>query len=168
MESVLSMNNESIIHKLRELPVFKIFEKKDIRKILSFSTIQTFSPDEVLIEEGSFDERVYFLISGRVRILKQGEEIGELQRIGDIFGEMCIIDGVARSASVIAEGEALCLVTDMSFIDHMYPEDKTAFSAIFFHVIAEVLATRLREANEEVVRVKEELARLIQQQERQA
>jgi len=160
MESALQNVNPELLRKLKELPAFKFFEKKDIFKILKYSSVKNYEPGELIILEGSFDDRVYFLISGSVVVEKQGERLQELQRIGEIFGEMCIIDGTARSASIRATSETTCLVTDVSFLDTMNPDDKVAFSAVFYLILAEVLAHRLRDTNEELVRTKEELAAL--------
>jgi CRP-like cAMP-binding protein len=153
------MNNE-LFKKLKELPVFKYFEKKDIMKILKYSTINNYKTGDIIINEGSFDDRVYFLVSGKLAVEKHNEQISMIQRMGDIFGEMCIIDGTARSASVKAVESATCMVTDISFLDSMNPDDKVAFSAVFYHILAEVLAQRLRQTSQEVVQLKEELAAL--------
>ncbi len=163
MESALEIMNQELLRKLKELPVFKFFEKKDIFKILKYSHVENYEPGRIIMQEGSFDDRVYFLISGSVAVEKQGERLQELQRVGEIFGEMCIIDGTARSASIRAITETTCLVTDISFIATMNPDDKVAFSAVFYLILAEVLAHRLRETSQELVRTKEELAALRQQ-----
>ncbi len=160
MESALYTMNNELLRKLKELPVFKYFEKKDILKILKYSTVTNYKAGDVIINEGSFDDRVYFLVSGKLAVEKHNEQISLIQRIGDIFGEMCIIDGTARSASVRALDNSLCLVTDISFLDSMNPEDKVAFSAVFYHILAEVLAQRLRQTSQEMVILKEELAAL--------
>jgi len=94
-----------------------------------------------------------------VKIVRDKERIEELRRTGDIFGEMCIIDGEPRSASVYAIGKVECLATDVSFIDSLFGEDKLAFSAVFYQILAETLAQRLRETSAELVRAKEEIAR---------
>jgi len=63
-------------------------------------------------------------VAGNVSILKNGEEIDTLRHTGDIFGEMCVIDGKARSASIQAIDDVTCLATDVSFMDRLYNEDR--------------------------------------------
>ena len=150
-------DNPELVKKLKNIPHLGFFEKKDLKKILHFSKFKNYNAGECIIEEGSFDNWVYFLITGKVKVVKHDEEISVLQRTGDIFGEMCIIDGSARSATVSAIDDTTCLATDISFVDSMGSEDKAVFSAIFYQMLAEVLAERLRETSEDLVRLKEEM-----------
>ncbi len=149
--------NLGLIAKLKEVPTLRFFEKKDLNKILRYSKIKNYKPGDFIIEEGSFDNWVYFLINGKVKVMKHGEEIIILNRTGDIFGEMSIIDGSARSATVAAVDDTTCLATDVSFVDGMNPEDKLTFSAIFYNILSVVLAERLRETSEELIQLKEKM-----------
>lgn len=160
MKTVLLQENLEMIEKLKKVPVLHSFGKKDITKFLNFSIIKKFSEGEIIIEEGSYDNWIYFLVDGHVRIVKNAEEIDILRRPGDVFGEMCVIDGSPRSASVEAIDDVTCLATDVSFMDSLYNDDKIAFCSIFYQMIAEVLACRLRETSSELVRAKEEIQRL--------
>jgi CRP-like cAMP-binding protein len=160
MKQEILDDNLRLILQLKQTSALKFFEKKDLHKLMNFSKIRRFKPGEMIIEQGSFDNWVYFLIDGAVRIVKGHETIDELRRVGDIFGEMCIIDGEPRSASVYAIGDAVCLATDVSFVDNLYPEDRMAFSAVFYQILAETLAQRLRETSSELVKAREELLAL--------
>jgi CRP/FNR family transcriptional regulator, cyclic AMP receptor protein len=160
MKTELLKENLELMEKLKNVPVLHSFGKKDMNKLLSFSNVKKYSAGEIIIEEGSYDNWVYFLVDGNVSIIKNGEEIDTLRRTGDIFGEMCVIDGKPRSASIQAIDDVTCLATDVSFMDRLYNEDKVAFCSIFYQMVAEVLACRLRDTNEELVRTKEELAQI--------
>jgi len=160
MKMELLKDNFDLVSQLKNIPALDFFGKQDLKKILNFSTIKRFEPGEMIIEEGSFDNWVYFLISGDVKVVKNNEEIDIIRRTGDIFGEMCIIDGSPRSASIVAVDDVTCLATDVSFVDNLFADDKVAFCAIFYQIIAEVLARRLRDTSAELVRLREELAAL--------
>ncbi|OPY86416.1 MAG: DNA-binding transcriptional activator YeiL [Smithella sp. PtaU1.Bin162] len=160
MKQEMLKENLALMEKLKELPVLHSFGTKDMNKLLTFSNVKKYFAGETIIEEGSYDNWIYFLVDGHVRIVKNGEEIDTLRRTGDIFGEMCVIDGSPRSASIEAIDDVTCLATDVSFMDSLYSEDKVAFCAVFYQMIAEVLACRLRETSTELVKIKEELQRL--------
>jgi CRP-like cAMP-binding protein len=149
-KKTLKENTEAIEY-LKGLPTLKFFTEKNMNNILHFSKIKKFKPGDVIIEEGGYDKWVYFLISGKVKVIKQGEEIDVLQRTGDLFGEMRIIDKSPRSASVSAADKVVCLAMDISLMDNLVADDQVAFFAIFYHIMAEVLAGRLRETSEELV-----------------
>jgi CRP-like cAMP-binding protein len=160
MNSGTAAERLGLLNRLKDLTPLKFFEQKDFRNILKFSEIRRYAAGEPIIAEGSFDNRIFILISGAVSIVKKGEPISVLKRTGDIFGEMCVIDGTARSASVRAAEASACLSVDVSFIDTLEREDRVTFCAVFYQIIAEVLAQRLREANEELVRARDELQAL--------
>lgn len=160
MKTELLKENLELVEKLKTVSVLHSFGGKDINKLLSFSNVKKYSAGEIIIEEGSYDNWIYFLVAGNVSILKNGEEIDTLKRTGDIFGEMCVIDGSPRSASIKAIDDVTCLATDVSFMDSLCSEDKVAFCAIFYQMVAEVLACRLRETSSELARIKDELQML--------
>ena len=160
LESEYLKNNEEILQKLKKIPTLIPFDQKNLKGLLKLSKIRQFEPEEIIIEEGSFDNWIYFLVSGKVQVLKQGKEISVLDRTGDIFGEMGVIDGAARSATVRAVDPAVCLATDASYIDRLSGKDRIAFCYILFRVFSEILADRLRVTSNELVQTKQEIARL--------
>lgn len=160
MDTHSLQNHDELIQKVKMMATFRSFEKKDFYRILNFSRIREYQPGETILEEGSFDNWIFFIISGKVRVVRHDREIGVLSRTGDIFGEMGIIDGSARSASVSALEKTICLATDISFIDRLTGEDRLAFTAILYQLLAEILAVRLRTTSEELVRAREEIAAL--------
>ncbi len=160
MDTHSLQNHDELIQKVKKMATFRSFEKKDFYRILNFSKIREYEPGETILEEGSYDNWIFFIISGKVRVVRHDREIGVLGRTGDIFGEMGIIDGSARSASVSALEKTICLATDISFIDRLTGEDRLAFTAILYQLLAEILAVRLRTTSEELVRAREEIAAL--------
>lgn len=153
---ILNQNslNEELIRTLRCIPTLQYFGNEDFNRIVRASKLAKYSRGEEIVKEGEFDNRMFFLVSGCVHVLKNGIPIKTLDRTGDIFGEMGVIQGESRSASVIAEEETLCLLTDVSFMDNLKDEDKIAFCAVFYMMAAVVLAQRLRETSEELTRLK--------------
>jgi CRP/FNR family cyclic AMP-dependent transcriptional regulator len=161
IESDYLKDSDEIIHKLRQIPTLEPFDKKSLQGALQLSKIRKYEPEELILKEGLYDCWIYFLVSGRVRVTKQGEELSILNRTGDVFGEMGVIDASPRSASVYAIDETVCLATDASYVDRLSGSDRMAFCYILFRVFAESLASRLRLTNDELIKVKEELTKLI-------
>ncbi len=157
IESDYLQNNNELIEKMRKIPELGIFEDQDLYGLMKLSKIRQYNPNELIIEEGSYDSWIYYLISGKVRIMKDDEEIGTLQRTGDIFGEMGVIDGSARSASVYSATQSVCLATDTSYIDRLSGDNKVAFGFILYKLFSEILANRLRISTSELIKAKEKL-----------
>lgn len=155
----LTISNE-LIGKLKQMPTLELFDEKALEGALQLSKIREYEPDELILEEGSYDNRIFFLVSGKVKINKNGKQLTVLKRAGDVFGEMGVIDGSARSASAHAVDAAVCLVTDISYIDRLTGNDKVAFGYILYRIFAESLANRLRLTNEELIKANQELFKL--------
>ncbi|MFH1489298.1 MAG: cyclic nucleotide-binding domain-containing protein [Pseudomonadota bacterium] len=152
--------DHAIIRKLRAISSLNSFKDKDLEGIIKLSKVIKCEPGEQIIQEGQQDSWIYFLVSGKVGIQKEGETINVLQRRGDLFGEMGIIDGSPRSASILAIDETVCLAFDTSYMDRLEGNEKMAFKAVLYRIFAEILAERLRTADQKLVKIKEENARL--------
>jgi CRP-like cAMP-binding protein len=151
-------DNKELIEKFRSLPLFRDFPANRFNEILEMSKIMEFEPSEEIIKEGQYDNWIYFLLSGKVGICKQGESISILNRRGDLFGEMGIIDGSPRSASIMAIEKTSCLAVDISFMDRLKGESRLAFTGLLYQLFSEILAVRLRIADEELVKAREEIS----------
>ncbi len=160
IESDYLKDNEKYVQRFMQMPTIKAFSEKDLKGILELSKIRKYEPGEQILGEGMLDSWIYFLISGKVRVVKSNKELSYLQRTGDVFGEMGIIDGSPRSASVYAVGETICLATDASYIDRLSGNDKIAFSYILYRIFSEILVNRLRLTNEELIKAREEIETL--------
>lgn len=67
-----------------------------------------FEPEQLILEQGARDGRLYFLVDGAVVILRDGVRVAIIDTPGAMFGEMSVLRGVPHSASVKA-------VADCSF-----------------------------------------------------
>jgi len=152
--------DKEVIETLIELPLLRYFEEKDLDVLVSLSKLIKYEPGETIFKEGEFDNRLHFLVSGDVRITKQGQELRVLNCRWEVFGEMGITDNSARPASVYAVEETVCLALDASYISRLSGDDKTALSSVLYGVFAKLLASRLRITSEELIRAREEIAKI--------
>ena len=159
-ESDYLTDHYQFLQKLRQIPTLEAFSEDDLKRFLELSKVRKYQAGEVILTEGFFDNWIYFLVSGQVKIIKHGETLGMLRQAGDIFGEMGVIDGAPRSASVYAVDDTVCLATDASYIDRLSTNDRVAFCYVLYRIFCEILVHRLRLANEELIKVKEENKRL--------
>lgn len=139
---------------LMKIPVLAPLKERDIKNLIKMSKIRTYDAGEAICEEGLNDKWIYFLTKGRVKIVKDGKELSVLEKTGEIFGEMSVIDGAPRSASVQALETTVCLATDTLYIDKLQDHEKMAFRYLLYRIFAEILSARLRESNKELVQAK--------------
>jgi CRP-like cAMP-binding protein len=166
-ESRYLKDNIENIQKLMTIPALRNFEAKSLGRLLNLSKIREYENGECIIKEGDFDPWLYFLLSGKIRITKEGMEINVIDKKGEIFGEMRIIDSLSRSASVYAEGKTICLAVDTAAKKRMSPgsthDEKLDFLLLLYRIFAEYMSIRLRATNEELIAAKKKVKRLIEQ-----
>ncbi|MDY6906414.1 MAG: cyclic nucleotide-binding domain-containing protein [Thermodesulfobacteriota bacterium] len=166
LESKYLKDNIQNIQRLLSIPALKHFETRNLAKILRLSKIREYDDGEVIIKEGDVDPWLYFLLSGRVRIKKKGIEISKISTVGEIFGEMRIIDDRARSASVYADGHTVCLAVNTSAHQQYTGSGKTDkeetldFILLLYRIFAEYMSARLRLTNTELIKAKMEATKL--------
>lgn len=146
------------IQQLITLAPLKNFEIKSLKQLLRLSKIREYQDGEVIIREGDMDPWLYFLLSGQVRVSKEDVEISVLDQKGDVFGEMRILDGQDRSASVHAIGKTTCLATDTNATDRLSSKDDRAnFLLLLYRMFTEFIVVRLRVTNEELIQAKKQI-----------
>jgi CRP/FNR family transcriptional regulator, cyclic AMP receptor protein len=148
------LGNEKIIDDLKKMPIFAPFTQSDLQTLLNMSRLRTYKSGEAIIKEGNIDSWVYFLIYGKVKIVKKEKEVTILQRKGDVFGEMRFIDSSPRSASAFANGDVACIAVDTEYVENLTGNDKLAFGYIIYRVFSEILTARIRSLTKELMDMK--------------
>jgi CRP-like cAMP-binding protein len=78
----------------------------DLEKYTGFLQFREADKGSAILQKGSPGEHLVFLLSGRLQVLdvsEDGREIGlTFLNEGDYFGELSVIDGLPRSANVVA------------------------------------------------------------------
>jgi CRP-like cAMP-binding protein len=152
IESGYLKQNPEMLRTLKKIPTFAPFDDTELQRLLSMSKVRKYRKGEMIVQEGVFESWLYFIMSGRVRIEKGGRELLVLGAKGDVFGEMAFIDGSARSASVFALEDTICMATDTFYAKELTGQDKIAFNYVIYRLVAEILAVRLRATSDELVR----------------
>ncbi|PKL75589.1 MAG: hypothetical protein CVV27_14605 [Candidatus Melainabacteria bacterium HGW-Melainabacteria-1] len=69
---------------------------------------RAFEAGSALCTEGDTGDELFLLLKGKVDVSRQGQHLGSLYE-GDLVGEMAVLEGQARSATVVAAEETLTL-----------------------------------------------------------
>lgn len=156
-ESPYLQDKDHLTSRFKELPLLKNLPEKYVKNVLQHSKLKTYEPGEIITREDDFDRWVFVLISGEVAIEKNGKEIARISVSGETFGEQAMIDETARSATVSALTQTVCLALDVASMNLAHVSEWSSYRAIFYQLFAEILSRRLRDTNEELIRVQEEL-----------
>lgn len=148
---------DKILSLLVQMPSLVGFGRVGLRRLVGVSDLCEFSSGQTIIREGDQDKFVYFLVSGCVAVLKGGVKVNVIRRLGDIFGEMGMIDGNVRSASVVAQDHTVCVRVDAAHLEGEWGQAPVSH-AVLYRTFAEVLAQRLRKMNQEIEYLRKQLS----------
>jgi CRP-like cAMP-binding protein len=121
--------------------VFKTTGGKDPIKDSS----ESYAAGDVIFHQGDLGTEMYIIQDGQVEIVKHiGGESHVLSRLdkGDFFGEMAILENVARTADAVASSEVRVLAINGSRFDEMLRKNPEVAVRII-----RKYSQRLREAN---------------------
>jgi CRP/FNR family cyclic AMP-dependent transcriptional regulator len=94
---------------LATVPLLAGLNDRVRRRLAETGKRRTYAAEEAIVTEGSTGTAFYIVLSGRARVERGGEVLGQLAG-GDFFGELALIEEHPRSASVIATEETDCLL----------------------------------------------------------
>ena len=100
---------------LSGVSIFSHLQKEDLQRITKKSRYCSFKAGEIVIQEGEHDRRLFILIKGKVNIFKsygtKKEKLVRTLEPPSYFGEIALLDDLARSATVVAptKVDAICL-----------------------------------------------------------
>ena len=140
-----------VIELLRKVPLFTELSDGELNRISQVAIPRSFPRDTRVFHEGDAGDACYIVRTGSCRVTREhpdGRAI-TLANLGPgaIFGELAMLDGEARSASVEAteDTELLALpASDMRFLIREHPG--------MAEKLVVALTRRLREANERIAR----------------
>jgi serine/threonine protein kinase len=129
---------KDVIDYLQHIPFFHNFTKSQLSELFTACSMIKVLKDKVIVTEGDINDTLYIILSGRVRVIKDGQIIAKIG-IGQCFGEMSYLCGSARAASVVADTDCILMKVSATILDRA-PE---SIQLLFFKNFAITLVRRL-------------------------
>jgi CRP/FNR family cyclic AMP-dependent transcriptional regulator len=123
---------------LRGVPLFNGMTERVIEAIAALTTEQTFADGDTLVRQGDAGETFIVLLDGSARVERDRQPIAELGR-GDFLGEISLVDGGPRTATVTANGPVRALVVRRADFRRLFDE----FGAFRYDIVT-ALTRRIR------------------------
>jgi CRP-like cAMP-binding protein len=101
---------------LKQVPLFAAIPEKDLKRLAASLQAKTFAAGEHLVRQGDEGGSFYIIKQGKVEVLVADPEgrqtkVAELET-GKFFGEMSLLTGEKRSASIRAVGDVEVLAVE--------------------------------------------------------
>jgi len=145
--------SEKHLEVFRNAYLFSDLEPGELALFLENADYSEWLPNDIIIREDDPGERLYLILSGKVRVTKKTyesiEQVLGILGSGDFFGEMVLLDNRGRSASVYAHSKLEMAAIPHSAIKSILV-DNPRIGLKVLTAFSEVLSLRLREANDKL------------------
>jgi CRP/FNR family transcriptional regulator, cyclic AMP receptor protein len=125
------------------------FDERELHIIMPHTIRKKYAKDELIFLKGERGDYFFIILSGHVRIINQSLEGKEviLAILGsnEIFGEMSLIDGSARCATVVAQTSTEALAMSRSHFSELLRAEP-----LFFMKIMKLFIGRIRSSNAQI------------------
>ena len=119
--------SDKIIKILKKFMIFRDLSDGEIRELLAMDTaydskiakLCQYDPGETVIREGEFDCWTFWVVKGAFEVVQNDETLIVFSKPGQIFGEMSVLEGLPRTATVISKSPGVCLCIDMSVTERI-------------------------------------------------
>ena len=137
------------IKTLLKYSLFGGIPEEQIEKFIPLMSKETYKPGDIIIVEGTPNDRILFILEGRVSIIKGDTTIYDLAQ-GHTFGEMEVLDVMPCAATIKAVTDVTVMSISNVSLREIYKIDIKSFSLLVMN-LARDLSRRLRVANEIMV-----------------
>jgi CRP-like cAMP-binding protein len=107
-EGDVPLKRSEAIALLGSVALFAGLSDKQLLDIAKLTTTHLYGPGENIVEEGGRDAKLHAIVEGAVSVTVGKNRVGRLGP-GSYFGEVAVIDGGPRAATVTAETEVRVL-----------------------------------------------------------
>jgi CRP-like cAMP-binding protein len=119
---------------LPHIPLFSALSNDELIAVMREAMeVRTFAAGEVILREGEPGEAMYALAQGTVSVLRQNRVVASMED-GAFFGEMALLSGSARLATVTAQTDVVVLEFPRASMDALierYPNVKSGLEGFF-------------------------------------
>jgi len=109
---------------LRKIPLLANLSDEEILRIKPDFRIRQYAKRDIVLQKGAPGDSLLFLLSGSLQVIdvtEDGRAIGlRLLQPGDFFGEIAVINGSLRSASVVALTPVLVALLPRATALHLF------------------------------------------------
>jgi CRP/FNR family cyclic AMP-dependent transcriptional regulator len=139
------MARDEYLECLASLPMFSKCTKKQLQEIGEVATELILPVGKVLTRQGEVGFEVFMLLDGTASVTRDGQPVATLTG-GDFVGELAVLSGHPRNATVTAETELRVLVLTHAGLDQLLDDIPGLAKHLLYEVSARLVAATPEEA----------------------
>jgi len=90
------------VHLLAAVPLFSDLSSRHLKRMADLAEEVRFNAGDLIVQEGQPGGTFFVILEGEAKVTRKGRKLNELYP-GDFFGEVSLLDGGPRTATVTAE-----------------------------------------------------------------
>lgn len=142
----MAKSKQKLEHVLAAVPLFEGLSKRHLKKLASIAEMANFMQDAKIVKEGEPGDSFYVVLIGEGKVTVKGKTVHRVMP-GDHFGEISLLDGGERSATVTASTPmTLLMITRKNFTKELRQDPEVAVSLL------ESLARMIRRVDRSLAR----------------
>jgi CRP-like cAMP-binding protein len=107
---------EEILSRMEKVEILTTLSRDELRKLAGQVRVETYAAGELPVKQGDPGDSFYMIKSGKVDVIveKAGGESAVVATLGpgNFFGEMSLLTGAVRTASILVKEDAEFIVVD--------------------------------------------------------
>jgi len=133
---------------LQKYSLFGGLLEEQIQSLIPLMKEESYNPGELIITEGSANDKIFFIIEGQVSVSKRDVELSRFGE-GEAFGEMEVLDVMPATASIKSITKVTTLSISNRALHQIYKMDVKVFALMLMN-LARDLCRRLRKSDEKL------------------
>jgi CRP-like cAMP-binding protein len=125
---------------LAQVPLFSGLTKRNLKKLAEHADVVNFNAGDPIVEAEQPGGTFYVVLEGEAKVVRSGKTVGRMGP-GDFFGEISLLDGGPRTATVVAETPVVAIRIFKRSFDKVVSQEPSVAAQILV-----VVARRLRES----------------------
>jgi CRP/FNR family transcriptional regulator, cyclic AMP receptor protein len=108
---------------LAQVPLFSHLSRRQLKRLADSATEERYMEGARIVRQGEEGDSFFIIVEGQARVAnRSGKTVNELLP-GDFFGEISLLDGGVRTATVVSETPMRMLVLKRNAFRRIVSED---------------------------------------------
>jgi CRP-like cAMP-binding protein len=120
---------ERLFEAMQSLDWLEALNESQLQQLANRTAVSTYTAGEQLVKQGDPGESLFIIKSGSVSVFVRSEDgrsvYANQLNAGDFFGEMSLLTGEARAASIRANEETEVIIIDKEAFSNVLTQDPT-------------------------------------------